>query len=154
LKIVDNQLYSVVISTYPDNLSGNLINKLQILKENIQQIPVFYSSGSVVRIKDIAQVKVDAPFFKKLSYVDGLPAVTYKIYKNPGIDMPLLVEKIKGYLTSKHKYFEENNLKLVYTYSRLDDIRRVFNTFLENFWQTSLIILGVLFLFLGFRYAF
>ncbi len=154
LKILNKKLYSFVFSTYPTDLSGNLIEKIKFIKTQIENTSVINLSWKVLYVKDIAQVNINAPFFKKLSFVNGAPAIWFYVYKVPWTDMLVLIKKIKDYLNSLNPYFEKNWLKVVYIYSLKDDIKRVFNTFIENFRQTALIILIVLFIFLGFKYAF
>jgi len=58
-----------------------------------------------------------------------------------------LVDKIKNYLDSKKDFFKENNLNFKEVSSRTIEINKTYYTFINNFRQTSLIILIVIALF-------
>jgi len=59
-----------------------------------------------------------------------------------------LVNRIKGYLNSKKDFFKENNLTFKEVSSRTIEVNKTYYTFINNFRQTSLIILIVIALFI------
>jgi hypothetical protein len=52
-----------------------------------------------------------------------------------------LVANIKDYLKTKENFFKQNNLEAKEISSRTIDVNKTFTTFVDNFRQTSLIIL-------------
>ena len=154
-------LYSFEVKTY--NLrseeckevrgENDIISKLECFKSQLENLPLINQNGNILRLKDIANVYVTHPFYKKEAFVDGKSAITYMVYKTPWTDMLKLVDKIKGYLKTKQAYFEKNNLKSVEISTRTIEIEKTYDTFISNFRQTALIILIVIFLFIGLKEA-
>ncbi len=145
-KKISQSLYTIDVSTYSDK-------DIQKLLEDLRQFPIISKNGRNIRLQDIADIRLSPPFFKKLSYVDGKPAVTFQIFKVPWYDIYTLVKDVRKYLETQKGYFKSQWLEFKQIYSDEENINRIFLTFINNFWQTTLIILGVLFLFLWFRQA-
>ena len=151
-KELNGLLYSFEVRTYEISW-WNLIQKLENIKKQVSNIPLLYHSGAILRLKDIADVIVTHPFYKKLSYVDGKSAITYMVYKTSDTDILNLVKRIKSYLKTKERFFKDNNLQQVEVFSRTLEVRRTFDNFVNNFRQTALIILFVIALFIWLRQA-
>ena len=154
-------LYSFEVKTY--NLrseeckevkgENKLISKLECFKSQLENIPLINQNWNILKLKDIANVYITHPFYKKESYVNWKAAITYMVYKSPWTDMLKLVDKLRSYLKTQQPYFERNNLKSVEIYTRTVDVNKTFYTFVNNFRQTALVILLVIFLFVWFKEA-
>ena len=154
-KEVNWALYSFKASSYSlKNCKWDLLQKTICIKEQVKDIPIINKNWSVLRLKDIAKVSVWPWFYKKESYINWKSAITYMVYKTPWIDMIKLVDKIKNYLDSKKDFFKENNLNFKEVSSRTIEINKTYYTFINNFRQTSLIILIVIALFVWLKEAF
>lgn len=148
-------LYSFKASSYSlENCKWNLTQKAVCVKNQIKEIPLINKNWSVLRLKDIANVQVWPWFYKKESFIDGKTAITYMVYKVPWTDMIKLVSQIKNYLQSKNNFFKQNNLTFKEVSSRVEEVNKTYNTFINNFRQTSLIILIVITLFIWLKEAF
>ena len=151
-KELNGMLYSFEVRTY--ELSGaNEISKLETFKKQLENIPLINQNWNILKLKDIANVYVTHPFYKKESFVDGKSAVTYMVYKTSGTDILDLVKRLKDFLKTKESYFKQQNLQKVDIFTRTDEVNKTFRTFTSNFRQTALIILVVIALFIGLKEA-
>ncbi len=152
-KQINNLLYSFEMRTY--SLSwNNLINKLEAFKRQLNSIPLINKWWNILRLKDIANIDISHPFYKKESFIDGKTAITYIVYKTSWTDILNLVKRIKNYLKTKNSFFRKNHLKAVEITSQTIDVNKTFDTFLSNFRETTLIILFVIGLFVWIKEAF
>ena len=141
-------LYSFKASSYSlKNCQWDLLKKTVCVKDQIREIPLINKDWSVLRLKDIAEISVGPWFYKKESFLDGKSAITYMVYKVPWTDILNVVSKIKDYLQTKKQFFKENNLTFNEVSSRTTEINNTYYTFINNFRQTSLIILIVILVF-------
>ncbi len=152
-KQIGKLLYSFEVRTYALSWS-NLIDKLENFKKQLLNIPLINKQGNILRLKNLADVDISHPFYKKESFVNGKTAITYMVYKTSWTDILNLVSRIKNYLKTKEKFFKQNNLKVVEVSSQTIDINKTFYTFINNFRETTLIILLVIGLFIGLKEAF
>ena len=148
-------LYSFKASSYSlKNCQWNLLRKTVCVKDQIKKIPLINKNWSVLRLKDVAIISVWPWFYKKESFLDRKSAITYMVYKVPWTDILNLVSSIKDYLKSKKQFFKDNNLTFNEVSSRTTEINKTYYTFINNFRQTSLIILIVISLFVWLKEAF
>jgi len=155
-KQLNNLLYSFEVSTYSlENCSWtDLISKLDCVKNQIKEISLINVNGANLRLKDIAQVSVSPPFYKKYSYIDGKSAITYMVYKTDWTDILNIVDRLRNYLNSKEKFFKDNNLRFKEVATSTTEVNKTFKTFTSNFRQTTLIILIIIWLFIWLKEAF
>ena len=146
-------LYSFEVRSY-DLSWSNEIAKLESFKKQLENIPLINQDWNILRLKDLANVSVTHPFYKKESYVDWKSAITYMVYKTSWTDILDLVERLKEFLKTKDSYFNKEGLKQVEIFSRTAEVNKTFRTFTSNFRQTSIIILIVIALFVWLKQAF
>ncbi len=162
-KQINDLLYSFEVRTYLNDLEWcrndvewwkGLIWKLECFKQQLLNIPLLNKQWNILRLKDVANVDISHPFYKKESFIDGKTAITYIVYKTSWTDILDLVARIKSYLKTKDNFFKQNDLDVVEISSQTIDVNKTFETFISNFWQTTLIILLVIGLFVGLKEAF
>ncbi len=146
-KKLSNSLYTVEISTYDDTSIQNLLKDLK----NFSLLSVDWRN---IKLSDVADVRLAPPFLSRQSFIDWQSAVTFQIKKVPWYDIYKLIKQLNDYLENQKDYLQKNDLKLIKVYSDEENINRVYHTFINNFWQTMVIILIVLFLFLWIKEAF
>jgi Cu/Ag efflux pump CusA len=101
-------------------------------------------------LRDIADVYFEEKSDRQKSFILGdkevLNTVSFDVKVTPGGD----IEKIIGQVqTDTEKWLIENpSMQVFETYSKLKDIDNMYGTFVDNFRQTGLTIMIILFLFI------
>ena len=149
-KRLDGNLYSFEVRTYPkegETLEENLTN----FRKFLEDVPLINQGGNTVKLRDVATVAATHPFYQRMSYVNGENAVTFMVYKVPGSDILKVISGIKEYLTSKAPVFGENKIGYKEMYSEEISINQTFNSFVDGFRDTSVLIMIIATIFLGIR---
>jgi len=118
--------------------------------EDILKLPVLASSGAVVRLGDVAEVR---PTFKdavSITRVDGKPAITIEVSKRTGANLIDTVDGVK-YALEKARQILPATIELTTTQDRSKNIRTMLAD-LQNSVVTGIILVAIIILAtLGFR---
>jgi multidrug efflux pump len=76
-------------------------------------------------------------------------ALSFQIKKSPGYSIETFVDEIK--LAIDNFKITTPQLKYIETLSQAESIDHTYGLFLENFWETALLVFAIILLFLGFR---
>lgn len=147
-KEVADKLFSFEITNYENNLTGFL--------SQIKNYDIVSKDGKSIKIKDIAEVFLSYKWGDKASYVftnwqkrESLNALSFQVTKVPWYSIETLTNALKLQVTDFSKSNPE--FQFMETTSMLESIDRVYNLFIENFWETWLLVLIVILFFLWFR---
>lgn len=99
--------------------------------------------GKFLRVKDVADVELDAEFYNAVSYSNGYPGISMAIYQTPGSNAQRIIEDIH----LKMEELEANFPEGVYTIVNYDtneflaaSISKVITTLLEAFFLVFLVV--------------
>ncbi|MDD4151082.1 MAG: efflux RND transporter permease subunit [Candidatus Gracilibacteria bacterium] len=149
-KNLNGNLYSFEIRTY-DKEGKNLEEKLSNFQKFLSDVSIINQNGNILRLQDIANIKVTHPFYQRLSYINGENAVKFMVYKVPGSDILTVIDSIKAYLDENSEIFKTKGVKSQEIYSQEIDITKTFNAFIDGFRDTSILIMIIATIFLGIR---
>ncbi len=120
--------------------------------DDLKNIPVRVEKGGVVLLRDVARV-VDAPAERvSIARLDGEPSVTLTVEKKAGANVLDIIDQIKESV----RKFKENlppDVKIIYSSDASKHIKRMLNTLGNNLLTGLILVLVVLFLFMGWRSA-
>jgi multidrug efflux pump subunit AcrB len=147
-KDVAGKLYSFEITNYETNLTG--------LIEQLKNYDLLNVVGKTIKLRDVATVYIGYKQQDKKSFVitditssDTQNALSFQIKKSPGYSLDTFVDELKAVVTAYAKATPD--LKYTETLSQKESIQRTYGLFMENFWETALLVFCIIFLFLGFR---
>ncbi|HMS91350.1 MAG TPA: efflux RND transporter permease subunit, partial [Candidatus Absconditabacterales bacterium] len=147
-KDVAGKLYSFEITNYETNLTG--------LIEQLKNYDLLNIVGKTVKLRDVATVYIGYTQQDKKSFVitdinsfDTQNALSFQIKKSPGYSLDTFVDEVKDVITAYAK--TTPNLQFVETLSQKESIQKTYGLFIENFWETALLVFVIILLFLGFR---
>jgi multidrug efflux pump len=150
---ITQQSNSLVAAGALEGASGRFAVKVPALIERPQdmlKIPVAASSGAVVTLGDVAQVK---PTFKDattITRVNGRPAMTIEVSKRTGANLIETVDGVKYVVEQMKKQWPEG-LQVTYTQDKSKLIRQMLAD-LQNSVITGVLLVAIIILFaLGFR---
>jgi len=113
-------------------------------------------AGKNIKLSDIATVYLGYKQQDKKSFVitdvnslDTQNALSFQIKKSPGYSLDTFVDTLKTVVTTYAK--TTPNLTYTETLSQKESIQRTYGLFMENFWETALLVFCIILLFLGFR---
>jgi len=126
--------------------------------EDIEKIPVISLNNNIVSVEDIAEV-VDG--YKEQETISNLSvnrekpltAVTINISKTKGGNIVSLVDEINEKIKEAKESYLPENLKIEVLMDMGDYVKQDLNTLAKSFIETTLIVLVILFLFIGLREA-
>lgn len=142
-KEIDGTLYSFEIATYDPTITSVI--------EQAKDMQILNLSGRVLKLHDLATIAhTYKPSTKKVFLVTGdttLNSIGFFVTKNAGTDLHGLTLNLQ----EKVEAFRAQNpdLETIEIQSSKDIIQQTYNLFLENFWETGLLVLLVIVVFLG-----
>lgn len=147
-KDVAGKLYSFEITNYETNLTW--------LIEQLKNYDLLNIVGKTVKLRDVATVYIWYTQQDKKSFVitdinsfDTQNALSFQIKKSPGYSLDTFVDEVKDVIIAYAK--TTPNLQFVETLSEKESIQKTYGLFIENFWETALLVFVIILLFLGFR---
>lgn len=147
-KDVAGKLYSFEITNYETNLTW--------LIDQLKNYDIINIVGKTVKLRDVATVYIWYKQQDKKSFVitdinslDTENALSFQIKKSPGYSLDTFVDEVKNVITAYAKITP--NLQFVETLSQKESIQKTYGLFIENFWETALLVFVIILLFLGFR---
>src|SRR3954463_4958718 len=150
---ITQQSNSLVAAGALEGASGRFAVKVPALIEKPQdmlKIPVAASSGAVVTLGDVAQVK---PTFKdatSVTRVNGRSAMTIEVSKRTGANLIETVDGVKYVVEQMKKQWPEG-IQVSYTQDKSKTIRQMLSD-LQNSVITGVLLVAIIVLFaLGFR---
>lgn len=152
-KSLNGNLYTFEARTY-DNTGKNTKEKLEWFQKSLSEMSLININGNILRLKDVASIKVTHPFYQRTSYINWENAVKFMVYKVPGSDILWVIERVWEYLEWNEEKFKENWLKSIEIYSEETEIEKTFSAFLDWTRDTWILILIIATIFLWFRWAF
>lgn len=151
-KKLDWNLYSFEVRTYDKNWETEQEN-LANFKIFLENVALINQNWNILRLKDLAQVNVTHPFYQRLSYVNGNNAVTFMVYKVPWADILKVIDDVKNYLKSKEADFASKSITHQEMFSQEIMINQTYNSFIDWFIDTSILIMIIATLFLWLRWS-
>lgn len=142
-KEIDGSLYSFEIATYDPTITSVI--------DQTKQMDILNLSGRALKLGDLATVShTYKPSTKKVFLVTGdttLNSIWFFVTKNAGTDLHSLTLNLQ----EKVEEFRVQNpdLETIEIQSSKDIIQQTYNLFLENFWETGVLVLLVIVIFLG-----
>jgi len=147
-KDVDGKLYSFEITNYETDLTW--------LIDQLKNYDLLNVAGKTIKLRDIASVYLWYKQQDKKSFVitninssDTQNALSFQIKKSPGYSLDTFVDEVKNVITEYAK--TTTNLQFVETLSQKESIQKTYGLFIENFWETSILVFCIILLFLWFR---
>ena len=147
-KDVAGKLYSFEITNYETNLTG--------LIEQIKDYDLLNVVGKSIKLKDVATVYI---WYKQqdnksfvITDINGFTtenALSFQIKKSPWYSLDTFVDEVKNVVTAYAKTTPD--LKYTETLSQKESIQRAYWLFIENFWETALLVFCIILLFLWLR---
>lgn len=120
--------------------------------DEIKNTPVKVTRRGMVYLRDVADV-VDAPAERtSIARIDGKPAVTLTVQKKAGANILEVVARIKEKVREFSKTLPPD-VKIIYSSDASKHIKRMLSTLQNNLLTGLLLVLIVLFLFMGWRSA-
>jgi multidrug efflux pump subunit AcrB len=126
------------------------------LIEQLKNYDLFNIAGKTIKLSDVASVYIGYKQQDKKSFVitdvnslDTQNALSFQIKKSPGYSLDTFVDEIKQVITDYAK--TTPSLKFVETLSQKESIQKTYGLFIENFWETALLVFCIILLFLGRR---
>lgn len=147
-KFINWTLYSFEVSSYKDDINDVI--------STISNYNVVTKWNSEVKVSDVAEIFLWLEKLSKQSFIykDGwktLSSISYQVKKIPWEDLLSTIVNVKSYLESKKDFFVENDLWFYELSNAKEKIDNTYNTFISNFWQTSVLILIIILLFIWFK---
>ncbi|PJA47889.1 MAG: hypothetical protein CO170_04460 [candidate division SR1 bacterium CG_4_9_14_3_um_filter_40_9] len=152
-KEVSDKLFSFEITNYENNLTGFI--------EQIKNYDIVSKDGKSIKVEDIAEVVLSYKGGDKSSYIftdrqkkasvprESMNALSFQVTKVPGYSIETLTKDLKSQVADFSKLNPE--FQFMETTSMLELINKVYNLFIENFRGTGLLVLIIIFFFLGMR---
>jgi len=144
-KNIDGNLYAFEVVNYETSLTG--------LIQNISDYNIINVQGKTIKISDVAEVYVGYKNQDKESFIiadvndpQGRKALAFHIKKSPGYSLGPLVDAIKA--TTVEYQESHPGLEFIETLSQEESIKKTYGTFIQNFWQTGLLVFMVILIFL------
>ena len=116
--------------------------------ESFANIVVANREGSLIRVRDVADVKDDIAEATSIATLNGKPAVSLNIRATRGANVVEVADGVKAMLDEEIKRGPPD-LKVVYTYDQSDDIRNSVNEVRDTLIEGVLLTVLIVFLFLG-----
>lgn len=147
-KDVAGKLYSFEITNYETNLTW--------LIDQIKDYDLLNIVGKTIKVRDVATVYIWYKQQDKKSFV--IPnidssttqnALSFQIKKSPGYSLDTFVDELKIVITDYAK--TTPTLNFIETLSQKESIQKTYGLFIENFWETALLVFFIILLFLWFR---
>jgi len=147
-KDVAGKLYSFEITNYETHLTW--------LIDQLKNYDLLNMAAKTIKLSDVATVYVWYKQQDKKSFVitdinslNTQNALSFQIKKSPGYSLDTFVDEVKNVVTEYAK--TTPSLKFVETLSQKESIQKTYGLFIENFWETALLVFVIILLFLGFR---
>ena len=116
--------------------------------DSFANIVVANREGSLIRVRDVADVKDDIAEATSIATLNGKPAVSLNIRATRGANVVEVADGVKEMLDEEIKRGPPD-LKVVYTYDQSDDIRNSVNEVRDTLIEGVLLTVLIVFLFLG-----
>ncbi|MCF7834488.1 efflux RND transporter permease subunit [Candidatus Gracilibacteria bacterium] len=144
-KQIQGSLYSFEIATYQDDI--------QSIIQQIKDYEILYLQSKNIKISDIAKVTFTYKGSQKKSFLyydkDTVSALSFQVSKVPGYDINNFTIQLKELI--KEYSNQHPDLKVIEIQSSEKSIKKIYNLFFENFFQTGFLVFLIILVFLGFR---
>ncbi|MFA5748448.1 MAG: efflux RND transporter permease subunit [Candidatus Absconditabacterales bacterium] len=150
-KDVSGKLYSFEITNYNSDITG-LLNQLK-------NYDILNVQGKTIKLGNISQIYLSYKKQDKKSFVitDSKSlisenALSFQITKAPGYNLDTFIKSIKKEISDFSP--SQTNLKFIETLSQSESIKRTYNLFMENFFETGALVFVIILIFLGSKSSF
>lgn len=127
-----------------------IARKKSIQPKNIENIIIKGNEeGSIVRIKDVGKVRMQTPEDPSASYIDGKPAVTFRISKLENEDLEAISDYVNNYIKKFNN--KDNGYKLRVKMDFLERINSQLDILINNGILGVVLVIIMLTLLLNFR---
>ena len=144
-KEIDWDIYTFSLRSYPDDFSE--------ISEYLSNLTLINKSWNTVLLWNVAKITTWPYMSKNETYLmdkgETYSSITYTIKKVPGADILETINNIKK--TYKKELENHKDLKVYEINSLKEIIDSTYQTFISNFWQTSIIIFIIILLFIWFK---
>ncbi len=146
-KSIDGSLYSYEIVSYEKNIPD--------IVERLYNKDIVNLNSQSIKLRDIANITYEEISLRQKAFFDqnnnNTNAISFNIKVSPGTDVESVIKQVLEYTDDFAA--KNSDLQVVETFSKLLSIDDMFDTFLSNFWQTGVLILIILIIFIGSRLA-
>ncbi len=118
--------------------------------EEFFRIPLTTRNGRVIRLSDVATVADTFKDRDTISRLDGKPSITVAVKKRVGANIVDIADNVKAILAEAEKQFPAG-VDITLTSDRSDEIRDMVKDLENNILTGLILVLVVLFLFMGLR---
>ncbi|PRY26809.1 HAE1 family hydrophobic/amphiphilic exporter-1 [Aliiruegeria haliotis] len=105
-------------------------------------------AGSIVRIKDVAEVELGANYYNASGRFDGLPATVLAIYQAPGENALAVAELVEAELERLSRVFPDD-IQYAVPFKSTDFVQQSLNDVVSTLILTFILVMAVVFIFLG-----
>lgn len=125
---------------------------------DVRNLPVAYINGQIIRLKDVAEVTERAENREVSSYlsIEGgelLNSITLNVTKKTGYSIIDLIDDGKEKIEALKKTTLPDDVKIESTLDQSTEIRKTISDLMQSGVLTILLVVAVLFLFVGFKEA-
>lgn len=105
-------------------------------------------AGSIVHLRDIAEVELGAQFYSASGRFEGKPATVLAIYQAPGANALAVSERVLAELERLSATFPDD-VEYAVPFNSTDFVEQSLNDVINTLMMTFVLVIGVVFLFLG-----
>jgi multidrug efflux pump subunit AcrB len=114
-------------------------------------IPVASPSGASALLGEVARIERARERATQLASIDGRPAVSFAITKKSFTNTLQLVERLNDYIAQRNPLLAGSGVRLMLADDQTVPTRQALSVMQNNAWQGLLLVMGVCWLFLGFK---
>ena len=147
-KDIAGKLYSFEITNYETNLTW--------LIQQLKDYDLLNVAGKAIKLGDVATVYIwykqqnnESFAITDINSLETKNALSFQIKKSPWYSLDTFVDELKTVVATYAKTTPD--LTYTETLSQKESIQRTYGLFMENFWETALLVFCIILLFLGFR---
>jgi len=147
-KEINWELYSFEVINYDENLTW--------LIDQIKNYDIFSKDGKYIKIQDVAKVELSYKKNDKKSFLvsdiskkSARNALSFQVTKSPWYSLEIFVNNLQTQVREFSK--SHPDLQFVETMSQKESIQRIYNLFIENFYETWLLVFLIILVFLWAR---
>ena len=147
-KDIAGKLYSFEITNYETNLTW--------LIQQLKDYDLLNVAVKSIKLGDVATVYIwykqqnnESFAITDINSLETKNALSFQIKKSPWYSLDTFVDELKTVVATYAKTTPD--LTYTETLSQKESIQRTYGLFMENFWETALLVFCIILLFLGFR---
>ncbi|MFK7780554.1 MAG: efflux RND transporter permease subunit [Candidatus Gracilibacteria bacterium] len=147
-KDINGSLFSFEVASYETDIDK--------VVEQIKDFNLVNIDGKIIKVSDISNVYLGIQRQDRKSFVYNTDnttysAISFQVKKISGADILDIIGQVKEYLDIQEKKLKSDNIKFYEILSQKEKIDNTYETFIQNFRQTSIFIFLIVVIFIGFK---